>query len=257
MQNPLLSVKIPGRTFQLPSKGLIYHNNELNDSVSEGEVHVHPLSALTELSLKNPDLLFNGKAIVAVCKECVPEISSPLDLSSKDIDAILFFLRMVTYGSEYRIEVDHKCEGSKTHGYTVNLESILASCKYVDSTTFNPDEFVEIDGFKIFARPIRFRDVINLFQLTGNKKEFDEADIKLLAKTNLLSMIRKVNETENPEHIAQWIETLTTPQVTKITEHANKLNDWGLNHVVEIKCKDCGEIMNVELPLNPVNFFTE
>ena len=70
-QNPLLQkLKLPGRTFQLPSRGALYNNGEL--SSKEGEVHVHPMSALTEISLKNPDLLFNGRALEEVCAECVP-----------------------------------------------------------------------------------------------------------------------------------------------------------------------------------------
>jgi hypothetical protein len=35
------------------------------------------------------------------------------------------------------------------------------------------------------------------------------------------------------------------------------MNDWGPKQTVELVCKDCGEKMDVELPLNPVSFFTE
>ena len=65
--NPLLQgIKLPGRTFQLPSRGALY-NDELDGTIVGGEVHVHPMTALTEINLKNPDLLFNGKAQCAGC----------------------------------------------------------------------------------------------------------------------------------------------------------------------------------------------
>ena len=42
-----------------------------------------------------------------------------------------------------------------------------------------------------------------------------------------------------------------------ITEAAGELNKWGPEQVVTLKCRDCGADMKVELPLNPVSFFTE
>ena len=54
--NPLLSkVKLPGRVFQLPSLGAFYQNGELDPAVKDGELHIHPMTALTEINLKNPD----------------------------------------------------------------------------------------------------------------------------------------------------------------------------------------------------------
>ena len=56
--NPLLArVKIPGRIFQLPSAGIFYKNGELAEGIENGEVHVHPMTALDEINMKNPDKL--------------------------------------------------------------------------------------------------------------------------------------------------------------------------------------------------------
>ena len=39
--NPLLQkIRLPGRIFQLPSRGLFYKNGELDESVKNGEIHV-------------------------------------------------------------------------------------------------------------------------------------------------------------------------------------------------------------------------
>lgn len=256
--NPLLAgIKLPGRTFQLPSRGALYRD-ELDPSCKQGEVHVHPMTALTEINLKNPDLLFNGKALNSVVQECIPGIKKPLELFGRDVDAVLFFLRLVTYGSEYRIEVKHDCAEAKNHSYVVNLEEILQSMKQLDPTLIEGKRLVKLaTGQTVYTRPMRFTDIIELFHRSEGKKELTADDIKELAITNLMCMIERVDEVDDPKFIQEWVRTLTTPQVNRITEAANELNDWGPDQIVTLKCKDCGENMKVELPLNPVSFFTE
>jgi len=257
-QNPLLQkIKIPGRIFQLPSRGALYTNGELSGSAGTGEIHVHPMTALVEINLKNPDLLFSGKALEAVLAECIPDVKKPLELFGRDIDAILFFLRLATYGSEYRIEVKHDCEHAKDHSYTVNLESLIQKMEFLDPTLIQGKQTVQIGEYSVKTRPMKFSDVIALFHSTGKKKEYTAEDIKELAVLNLLSMVESVNDITNRIHIDGWIRTLTTPEVNRITAAANELNQWGPSSVVSLTCKDCGSEFDVELPLNPINFFTE
>jgi hypothetical protein len=171
---------------------------------------------------------------------------------------VLFFLRLATYGPEYRIEVKHDCAEAKQHSYTVNLDELVIKMRQLDPTIIELKRTVTLNnGQKVTTRPMKFNDIIKLFHSTGNKKELTPDDVKELAVTNLLCMIEKVEDVTDRKNIEEWIRTLTTPQVNRITEAAGELNDWGPQQVVEIKCRDCGEMMRVELPLNPVSFFTE
>jgi hypothetical protein len=257
--NPLIqNVRLPGRTFQLPSRGALYTNHELDSESKNGEVHVHPMSALTEINLKNPDQLFNGKAIQAVLAECVPSIKKPLDLFGRDIDALLFFLRLTTYGSEYRIEVKHTCEGAKQHTYAVQLEQMVQDMRQLDPTVIEQKRVVTLkNGQKVFTRPLKFSNIIELFHQTEGKTKFEVDDIKALAITNLLCMIEKVDDITDPNMIEAWILALTTPMINQITDAASSLNEWGPEQIITLKCRDCSHDMKVELPLNPVDFFTE
>lgn len=257
--NPLLArVRLPGRTFQLPSRGAIYSNGELDASIKDGEVHVHPMSALTEISLKNPDLLFNGKALQAVFNECVPGIKKPLELFGRDVDALLFYLRMVTYGNEFRVEVKHECAEAKQHSYTVDLEQLSQKMKQLDPTLLETRRTVKLaNGQSVYTRPMKFADIVALFHRSAGKKELSPDDIKDLARTNLLCMIERVEDITNPTHIEEWINALTSPMMTQIIDAATALNDWGPDQIVTLKCRDCEQDMRVELPLNPVSFFTE
>ena len=256
-QNPLLAkIKLPGRTFQLPSRGALYKNGEL--SSPEGEVHVHPMSALAEISLKNPDLLFNGKAINQVFQECIPEIKKPTELYGRDIDAIMYFLRLVTYGPQFEIKVKHDCENAKEHSYTVNIEELIQKIRFLDPTLAEENFKVTLpNGQVVKVHPVKFDHMIKLFQMNTGKEEFTADDIKKNVVFNLVSLIDSVDGITDKGQIEEWVSGITTPYSNRITDAIEKTNDWGPNQNVKLKCKDCGEEIDVELPLNPISFFTE
>lgn len=255
-QNPLLAkIKLPGRTFQLPSRGALYHNGEL--SGTEGEVHVHPMSALAEISLKNPDLLFNGKALNQVFAECVPEIKKPTELYGRDIDALMYFLRLVTYGPNFEIKVKHDCEEAKDHSYNVNLEEQIQNIQFLDPTTVTEFQTTLPNGQVVKVHPVKFDHMIKLFQMNTGKQEFTSEDIKKNVVFNLTSLIESVDNVTDRAFIEEWVSSITTPYQNRITEAIEKTNSWGPQQTVTLKCKDCGKDMPVELPLNPISFFTE
>lgn len=111
-ENPLLKkIQFPGRKFRLPSKGVFYNDGELDPSVIDGEVEVFPMTAIDEINLKSPELLFEGTAIDRVFKRCIPEVKKPLKLLTSDVDYLLACLRIVSYGKEMHIK--HQCAKCK------------------------------------------------------------------------------------------------------------------------------------------------
>lgn len=255
--NPLLQkIKLPGRTFQLPSRGALYQNGEVANA--EGEIHVHALSALAEINLKNPDLLFNGKAIQEVFSECIPEIKNASALYARDIDALMFFLRLVTYGPHFEISVKHNCEKAKDHAYVVNIEELTQQMKFLDPTIIDDLFTITLPNAQVVKiTPVKFEHLITLFQMNANKTEISTEDQKKNIVFNLLSVIHSVDGVTDKGHIEEWIKLLTTPFQNRIAEAVEKTSDWGPAKSAKIKCKDCGEIMEVELPLSPISFFTE
>lgn len=255
-QNPLMQkLKLPGRTFQLPSRAAFYTNGEV--SSAEGEVHVHPMSALTEINLKNPDQLFNGKAIEEVFAECVPEIKKPLELFGRDIDAVMFFLRVVTYGPDFQINVKHTCENAKSHSYTVDIEEMVINMKQLDPTLH--DQFVVTlpNGQVVKLRPVTYQHMIKLFQMNASKEEMTVEIMRKNIVFNLSNVIESVDGITDKAMIEEWVKKITTPQQSRITEVIEKMNDWGPAQTTKLVCKDCNQEIEVELPLNPISFFTE
>lgn len=255
--NPLMAkLKLPGRTFQLPSRGALYHNGEI--SSADGELHVHALSALAEISLKNPDLLFNGGAIAQVFAECIPEIKKAAELYGRDIDAIMYFLRIVTYGPQFQISVKHTCDDAKEHSYAIDLEKQIQRMKFLDPTVAE-EQFVATmpNGQIVKVHPIKFSHMIRLFQMNTGKTEFTPEDQKKNIVFNLTNVITSIDEVTDKGFIEEWVRSTSTPYQNRITEAIERTNDWGPVNGTTLTCKDCGANIEVDLPLNPISFFTE
>lgn len=256
--NPLLAkIKLPGRIFQLPSRGMFYKNGELAEGVHDGEIHVHPMSAMDEINMKNPDQLFSGRAVDEVFKECIPDIKKPLELLAKDVDAIMLFLRTVTYGPGFEITVKHTCENAKEHSYIVDVDQLIQNAQQIDPTTLQLYSLTLQNGQVVKLQPSKYSQVLELIKRNQNKTQLDVNEMKENLKSMLCGIIYSVDDTTNPEHIAEWVSKLQAPLANRIAEKIDQVNSWGSSLMADITCKDCGEIVQIEVPINPVSFFTE
>jgi hypothetical protein len=256
--NPLLErVKIPGRIFQLPSAGLFYTNGELDEDVENGEIHVYPMTAIDELNMKNPDMLFSGKAISIVFRHCVPSVKKPEELFAKDIDALMIFLRLVTYGPKYEIEAQHSCENSKGHSYLVDVEQIANTMKVIDHDYANEHFSVSLNnGQTVKMSPIRYKNVIKLMMMNENKKELTVADQEKNLITNLINIIESVDEVTDKKQIAEWLHVVSPQMMNELATAIENSQSWGPDTNVELICKDCSQPFKVDVPINPISFFS-
>lgn len=259
MINPLLSkVKLPGRIFQLPSLGLFYKNGELTDDVKNGEVHVRPMSALAEIHMKNPDQLFSGQAVETVFKECVEGVALPSQLLAKDVDAIMMYLRTVTYGPSYEFTAIHNCEHAKEHSYIADVDNFISTTVMLDPTTVDKLFTVTLPNTQVVKlQPSRYFQVVNLLKANQGKKEITVEDAKANLMMMLTSVVVAVDDISDAQMIDEWLRQIPTTYVSQIATQIESINNWGPSMRWKGPCRDCGKEFEVELPINPVSFFTE
>lgn len=259
IQNPLLGdLKLPGRIFQLPSRGLFYHNGELDESVQNAEIHVHPLSAMDEIILKNADQLFSGEAVKTVYPRCMTGLVKPNELLAKDVDALMLFLRVVTYGPGYEFVAKHSCADAKEHSYIADVEQIIGAMKSVDPTTLEEKFTVNLpNGQVVRLRPYMYQDSIDMVKRNIGKKVLSIEDMQQNLNDGVSGMVQSVNGVTDRAYINQWVRELPAPYLNRLAEKMQVLDEWGPNFVWTTTCKDCGEEFKVEIPINPVTFFTE
>lgn len=258
IENPLLSrVQVPGETFRLPSGGLFYNDGELSPGVINGEIHVHPLTAMDEIIVKNPDKIMSGTGVIEVIKRCIPDIADPTKLFSKDVDFIMIALRKVTYGSEVGLNYKHSCEGATEHLYKLDINQFLTQAKSIDPTTL--DEIFRVkmpNGQLVMLNPMKFVDVIQMMTFIAQSQTMSHEEFQIKLFDSLSTTVRQVDEVVDQKHIRDWLVTIPDPWVKKINDAIAKNSNWGVVATHTTKCKDCGQEIKLDVDLNPISFFT-
>lgn len=254
--NPLLArIRIPGETFRLPSGGLFYQPGVLAPEVTDGEVYVSPMTAIDEIALKTPDLLFSGQAITQVFGRCIPQVLSPGKMLAKDIDFLLICLRKVSYGPQMELTTTHSCEKAKEHSYVVSVDDFIKKSKRIDPNQVTKNFHLTLSNQQVVhVEPISFENYIALMQ--ANDTDGDPTKLAQRLVFSVSRIIKSVDGNTNNEQIQEWLAHIPPMLMKQVTESIDKTTEWGPDFMATIKCKDCGEEAKVQAPLNPLAFFT-
>lgn len=254
--NPLIErIKIPGETFRLPSGGLFYEPGILSEKVIDGEIYVWPMTAIDEIALKTPDLLFSGDAITQVFARCIPDVIKPGKMLAKDIDFLLICLRKVSYGPHMEISYTHNCENAKEHSYISNVEEFLKKSKRIDPNKINKDFHVTLkNGQIVHMEPISFENYIALMQVNDTDVTPEKLTQRLIFSVS--KIIKSVDGDTDTNHIQEWLSKIPPMLMKQVTDSIEKTTEWGPDFMTTVKCRDCGQEVQVQAPLNPLAFFT-
>jgi hypothetical protein len=253
--NPLLDkIRIPGQTYQIPSQGLFYTNNELSPDVVQGEVHVYPMTTIDEIVIRTPDMLFSGDAIEQVFKRCIPQILHPKELFAKDVDFLMVCLRQVSYGEEFEITHTHNCEDAKSHDYMILMNQFIKNTKQLDPVAIQKTFTVTLDnGQVVKIHPIKYVDVVKIMQVFEEDITPQQQQDRMV--TTLLSIIDTVDDVTDKKFIEEWLISIPVTWAKQLSSAIDATSDWGPNFTTKIKCSDCDVMMEVAVPMNPVSFF--
>lgn len=256
--NPLMvKLRVPPEIHRIPS-GASFYSEVTMDTSSKGEVHIHPMTAIEEIDIKSPDLLFNGEAIVNLLRKCVTEIRDPNELFIKDVDFLMTAIRKATFGPEYEINYKHDCTEAKEHSYIIDLNVILSSAKELNPITFRNISTVTIGNdestYLVTLTPMKLKHMIQMLQSIDRKLSEDERKTKLFS--SLVMMIQDIDGITDPDQLIEFISSIPTTWVEKITQQAEKISQWGPVFKQTAICKDCGVEVELEININPLSFFT-
>lgn len=239
-------------TFTIPSKGKIY-----KDIPAE-----FTLRAMTTLEEKMR-LAGNGlETIPNIIQNCtvVPENYDIMELKPFDMQYLMYKLRIVTYGPEYKVSL--RCPNcGRLHDITVNLDDI--ETKYLED-----DETFE-EPFEIGPLPVS-KDVIGA-KIMSMKDTIDvEKEAKKILQKfpdyvgepefilNYQKRIVTVNGKEIPPHeIQAYVEGMNAKDMRYFDSYyAKYAADLGMDLIMQQEC-NCGEIFDYRLPINSEFFRPE
>lgn len=252
------SLKLPGRIFQLPSAGLFYGKGVLAPQIENAEIHFRAMSAMDEIHLKNPDLLFSGTALNEILLHCSEGIAQPDKLLAQDVSAIMVYLRILTYGPSFEFLATHSCENAKEHSYVADLERIISEIKYLTTDDFANRFTVRLqNGQVVKFHPYLYKTIMDIVRKNHNKERLTVEERKENLREMMMATISSVDEITDPQHIFEWIQAIPQPMINRISEALDKASDWGVTTKWECTCPECGEKFLVDLPTDPMSFFIE
>ncbi len=275
-ENPLTKYfRKPAIYVSLPTKGRF--NPEIDQTIID-EIGVMPMTAIDEITLRNPDSLLNGEAMISLFKSCCPSIPNPRNLCNIDAEALFLAISYATYGKE--VTHTHKCTKCDNQSdFNIDINFLLN--KFPDIDVVEP---IMYEDLEIHVKPPSLESVtrVALIQLeeqrivnnikTQSKDDADELELakrfyssfERVARQNVdllsetVSMIRtkeaditdRVQINEFLANIPASLVTNINKSVEKITRKPAELNKFNFVCPVE----DCGHKETISLEMNPVNF---
>jgi len=266
---------------ELPSNGAFYNEDvlTLNDS---NEIGIMAMTAADEILFNNPDALLSGDAIKKTILSCVPDVNTPEELLSNDIDALIVAIRHASYGDTLDVISDcPKCGEENT--FCLSIEATLTtSDKLEEAYPINLSS-----GVTAFVRPHTFLDNIKtmakafeqnkIMSKVDNPSFDDKTKFKMLGESiDTLSKLNfelisncilninmdNANEDEiinvtNKTHIRDFIKNISRSDIQKIQSEIDKINNIGIRKVYDAQCIKCEHEWEVPIDFNPATFFTD
>ncbi len=109
----------------LPSRGALYKNVTSDVDVLNGQIQMYPMTVKDEEILSTSRFLKTGAATRMVIDNCIASDIDARDILLYDSNYLLFFLRGVSYGNEYKFKL--KCASSSCgmeFEHSVNIDEL-------------------------------------------------------------------------------------------------------------------------------------
>jgi hypothetical protein len=269
--NPLRQYfRKPAIYLKLPSQGIGYEPGVI-DMPTNGELPIYPMTALDEISLKTPDALFNGQAIVDLITSCAPNVKNPWKINNIDMDALLVAIRTATEGNKQ--EISSTCPSCNEESkYDINLISGLSS---IDISIY--DEEIQLGDLYFKLKPLSYDVVheinIKQFELEKLYKQLDEKDEekfievnkKLYVMTNHITLetiskcvayikTNSIIVTEQ-EYILEFLKNCDKTIYETIRDKSIELKEKSKIKPFKVVCINCQHNYEQEIMLNMSDFF--
>lgn len=234
----------------LPSMGKFYDNG---GAPTDGVINVRCMTGEEEQILATPRFVKKGQAINMIFRNCVRESISPDQLLTIDRTWLLIYLRGISYGTDYEVEVRCSECGTRQQA-TIDLDSLAVSrCP----TEFGPQSLAETlpkSGYKFTYRLANGKDENTIQKHRDQrmrKENEDDADDTWLYRASLL--ISDFEGLTDQSSIMTLISRLHIQDVSYIRTVLAE-PPFGVDTKVSLLCKNCWEEFQVELPMD-ANFF--
>ena len=238
------ALKFPTETIELPSKGLIYPED---NPLSSGKIEMKYMTAKEEDILSNQSYIQNGTVLDKLLKALIVSKVNYSDLIVGDKNAVMIAARILGYGKDYKFEY----KGEEVE---------------VDLSTLENKEFDEssiTQGVNEFKFTLPNSDTELTYKLLNHKDEMAiEAELKGLKKINknadpsvstrMKQMIIAVNGDDERKTVREFVDTYFLASDARAFRKHVAEHQPDVNLSTQIELNDGME--DVDIPIN-VTFF--
>ena len=235
----------------LPSKGRFYDGT---DGPINGIINIRPMTGEEEQILATQRFIKKGIAINMIYSKCILENIRPENLLSQDRTFILIYLRGISYGTDYEVQV--KCpETDRQFNATIDLDTLeVIRCP----DNFGPDSLSGVlpkSGFKFNYRLSRGKDETDLQNYRESKiKAFGETTSDDTLTYRIAQLIKSIENIVNKEELKVLIRSLPIQDVNYIRNMINN-PPFGMETNVSILSPYSNQDFEIDLPLDSGFFF--
>jgi hypothetical protein len=244
-------LNIPTQPYALPSKGLIYPEN---NPLSSGEINLKIPTAKQEDILTNQAFIKQGIVLDKFLESIIVAPAKYEDLIAGDKNGVLLAARVLAYGGQYKFQYKDP-EEKEAEEITVDL------------TTLKEKEFDEskyTKGVNEFEFTLPFTQVVVTFKLLTHKDEQAiQNEIKGIQKTfksfsgdittTLKHTILAVNGIRDMKTIREFVDTMPMKDSKELRKYMQQLSP-GIDMKFDFQRKNGDVVEGLDIPIT-VEFF--
>lgn len=246
----------PASPVEVPSHGWLYRGKFNDPDACRGIIKVRQMTLYEEKILTTDRFVQNGKALDMILERCIKSDIDINSLLSSDRLYLLFYLRGMTYGLDYRFNV--KCyHCSHNFEQKIEVDKLPIYEWTTEEEAREPVEMVlPITKFKVKAHFMRGYEEQQLAEAELNSAQsINEPDSHSSELLNLLIDEIKSPDGEilSPRDRKDFIDYLVASDADYIRDQLND-KSCGIKQLDNIKCPKCGGLLEFNVPLGR-NFF--
>lgn len=237
----------------LPSKGKLYKSED--SDIEKGFIKLFPMTVKEEEILATPRFLKTGSATRMVLENCIASNVPARDILLYDSNFLLFRLRQISYGDEYRFKL--RCDNSvceKEFEHTVNISKL----KFEEL----PEDFSEPISVKLPRSKYTVISILprlahseELTMRSSNRVKSTETSDRRFLDNLIVTTVAILDPSGKEVPQKDWEEFYSALPGADAAELREKTSmSTGVDKLDNVVCPYCGKDYSGTIPIGPEFF---